>query len=339
MQMIPFYPPHQPTKSSPLHQKKGRKSAAQKQEWQVFLSFMFPPFRNTPKQKNTKIRKTTLPWNCVQTRVGTEKELTKTSHRKTRTREVRIGPSSGEQNKNKNPISIHANNRIMSYPTLRTGISENIFCNQCVEQNQKKLLNQFGVFLFSKLNVDALPRMDQMVRLFMNEWTTKNALTSTGKIEVKEHTIGIATSVEWKCKQHKSLFTTHRTKTNFLHDKKKRIWKEDYLLNVLLVLSIQSFGGGGTEVDRILSFLGLPHAPSFGATGFHHIENSLGPLIKGITQKEMDDALEEEIRCQMKEDNIEDIEDRIGQWKRREIRPSIQISYDMGWKKRSSGHR
>ena len=92
----------------------------------------------------------------------------------------------------------------------------------------------------------------------------------------------------------------------------------------------------GTEAERIILFLILPHVPSVVAHSFHRIETNLGELTHEISQSEINTALEEEITSQL---NIEGRIDDLDAWKKKTIRPLVNVSYDMGWQKRSSGHR
>lgn len=246
------------------------------------------------------------------------------------------GPSSDTKCKNRDPHLVHATNRVISLETLRTGMTEHLCCAQCAAKQEASVLGQFGRFLLSTLPVKETVRMDRLVKKFQS--SINRATSPVGKIQVTENTVGIATSIKCTCKEHDILFSTHRTKTEMLN-KQRRTRNSDYLINVQLVLSVQSFGGGGTEADRVLSFLSLPHAPSFGKKTFHQIENELRPYIHEITKNSVDAALEEEIRLQMTADGVADVEERIMRWKRGEFRPSVRVSYDMGWKKRSSGHR
>ena len=54
--------------------------------------------------------------------------------------------------------------------------------------------------------------------------------------------------------------------------RRNSIKAESLLLNNQLVLGIQSFGGGGSEAEIIISFLELPHGSTSGHTTFHVIE-------------------------------------------------------------------
>ena len=78
---------------------------------------------------------------------------------------------------------------------------------------------------------------------------------------------------------------------------------ESYQLNCLLALVIQLMGGGCVDGHVLLSFLDLPHGKSMGGGKLHQIEQKLSPIICQITSNELDQALEEEICLQLKEEN------------------------------------
>lgn len=69
------------------------------------------------------------------------------------------------------------------------------------------------------------------------------------------------------------------------------------------------------------------------------MENEIGPHIQNITKREIDIALEEEIFFQILEDGVKEVDNLIERWKRKEMRLSEEVSYDMGWQKHLSDHR
>ena len=70
-------------------------------------------------------------------------------------------------------------------------------------------------------------------------------------------------------------------------------------------MAMQEIGGGGSKTDVLLSFLNLPNGHAFKKHTFHRIEDKLGDTIEKVTQQSMKDALAEEIRLQLIEDDRE----------------------------------
>ena len=73
-----------------------------------------------------------------------------------------------------------------------------------------------------------------------------------------------------------------------------------------------------------------------GGGKLHQIEQKLSPIICQITSNELDQALEEEVYLQLKEENR--VSDFV-KWKKKESirRLLLTVSYDMGWQQKASG--
>ena len=97
-------------------------------------------------------------------------------------------------------------------------------------------------------------------------------------------------------------------------------------------------GGGCIDAHILLSFLDLPHGKSMESGKINRIEQKLSPVICEITEKVLDQALEEEVYLQLKADNrISDFE----KWKMKVNirRPLLTVCYDMGWQQKASGRK
>ena len=88
---------------------------------------------------------------------------------------------------------------------------------------------------------------------------------------------------------------------------------------------------GPTDMERFLTFLGLPIPTSFAAETFSKIENLIGDSLLKVARESMKEGLLEEMQAQRNKENMEMAltQEKIG----------ISASYDMGWSKRSSGNR
>ena len=82
---------------------------------------------------------------------------------------------------------------------------------------------------------------------------------SSDSVNVTEKTVGIATSIEIKCEHKHNILTKTLCQETTLHNHQNNKPVSRFLSNVMFVLALQSFGASGTEAERIIYFLGLPH--------------------------------------------------------------------------------
>lgn len=220
-------------------------------------------------------------------------------------------------------------NRLLDYLTLKHGIIDQLQCIKCNEMRVQDELHGFGMFIKQNVHHMEHSTMMELVLLYQRRQKNKDL-----PISINEETIGISTTLSCRCPIHQVLFETANIRTKLGKPAKKSA--HSYLNNVALTLSTQSFGGGGAEAERIIRFLGLPHASSFGSNNFRQIENELHPIIQEITQDSLAKALEEEV---LEELRTQGEEDQLDSWKEGKCVVGIHVSYDMGWQKRASGHK
>ena len=94
-------------------------------------------------------------------------------------------------------------------------------------------------------------------------------------------------------------------------------------------------GGGNAESEMLLNFLDLPHGSTFGRTTFSRIQSALRAEIKKISDESMITSRNEEIKATIGENLFE-------KYLCKKLNPKnvkLTVSYDMGWNKRSSGHK
>ena len=94
-------------------------------------------------------------------------------------------------------------------------------------------------------------------------------------------------------------------------------------------------GGGNSESETMLNFLDLPHGNTFKKSTFSSVQSLIRKCIVGISNASMKEALEEEIKLSVSEELFE-------RWKKGDATSKeveLTCSYDMGWNKRSSGHK
>jgi hypothetical protein len=140
--------------------------------------------------------------------------------------------------------------------------------------------------------------------------------------------------------------TGHQITSLNTHQEKNRNRLSDYALSVLFVLAHISSGDGGTEAQRLISFLDLPGGPSMmKKSTFPTLEKQIQPSISSAADAALFQVITEEVRLSFGDNNNE----AFNTWKHavdhgHELTissyPSIFfVAMDMGWNKRSSGRR
>jgi len=158
------------------------------------------------------------------------------------------------------------------------------------------------------------------------------------QMKVIEKTVGIATEIDVSCTRISCKNKNNKTacrRTNLDEKCSTGASVESFALNCSFVLGMQQIGAGGAESDTILTYLSLPHAHTFHRCSFHRIEMMMKPTINKISDESMKQALWEEIDSTIGTE-------RCNEWKRGNVRPEdvkLTVTYDMGWQKRSSGHK
>ena len=109
-------------------------------------------------------------------------------------------------------------------------------------------------------------------------------------------------------------------------------------LNLRLVLGTLAVGNGGTDLSDFAAMLDLPQSSSFGKRPFNRIECVVGEVLRQVAEESMKRELEKEIELTLEENG-----QSYHIWKQQASNNKPQviltISFDMGWQKRSSGHK
>ena len=110
---------------------------------------------------------------------------------------------------------------------------------------------------------------------------------------------------------------------------------------MVYVLSFLSRGGGPTEAGKVLGMLGLPNDTTMEAKSFTAIEERINKYIVELTDEILFENIEAEVTATVPEDAT------VQEWKAsfdgncpdsKEC-PKVDVSYDMGWQQKGSGHR
>lgn len=167
-----------------------------------------------------------------------------------------------------------------------------------------------------------------------------------GQLSMSLKTVCIATSMVMTCDRRKCGFIHYSdppAPVN-LDSKDNRERSTDYAINVLYVVGFLSVGDGGTEAARLLGLLGLANSTTMKTRSFNIIEERIGPAIRKVTNDMLLDNLIAEVtaaKClsandfELWERSLYDKNFELDKCKY----PKIQVSYDMAWQQRNSGHR
>ena len=101
------------------------------------------------------------------------------------------------------------------------------------------------------------------------------------------------------------------------------------------VLALIQSGCSGSEANTILTYLNMPHGSTFHKSTFSHVQSAQRDKIMNLSNFSMKSEREREIEATIGENKY--TEYLKGNLMPNEIR--LTTSYDMGWNKRSSGHK
>ena len=160
---------------------------------------------------------------------------------------------------------------------------------------------------------------------------------SKSGIKIRTEQIGICTKTYLcceKCMSEHAVKTKQSTKfkgrayDGGFNNHDKAIFYEQ---NIKVVLGTIAAGIGPKDVETLFSFLGIPMPSSFPYVTFPKIENVIGPTLINVSEKSQLEALKKEVKAETGQD--------YGELMTKDEKIGIMGSYDMGWNKRSSGHR
>eukprot|EP00978_Attheya_sp_CCMP212_P000038 scaffold106_cov71-Attheya_sp.AAC.1 len=274
-------------------------------------------------------------------------------------------------NRKKKISSNFVGHRILHMPEVETKLTDNLVCGPCVKEHLDsaiaKAIKEFGKFVDKQQqqlqseskDKNANQSVSAAADAFISgvkgrnlKHTLQSQLYSPVKIE--EVTVGISTGlhVSCACNHTDHRYSNHHfeiepVKANKYFDKKKE-WKRSahvsnhwFEMNNKFVMAVQATGGGGSDAQKILGIMDLPGSSTF-ASKFSTMETELGQTQRMVATESMLEALNEEIKA-----TIEKNQDVYGmsydEYTKMSLfdKPIIKLTvcFDMGWQKRSSGHR
>jgi hypothetical protein len=163
-----------------------------------------------------------------------------------------------------------------------------------------------------------------------------------GKLIVTFESKCLSTTIHTKCDNCLAHSATPNVATGMKGNGCAR--NTEYATNVLIVLAQLLNGDGGTETGRIVGMLDLPNQ-SIAESAFPMIEYDLGEYIIPYTKELIQQNLVREVKMYGDTQPNFDFDKWHANYEKRselldvsEV-PSLTVGYDMGWQKRSSGHR
>jgi len=115
----------------------------------------------------------------------------------------------------------------------------------------------------------------------------------------------------------------------------------DYSINIMHVLGFLASGDGGAKAGRTLGMLGLPNSTTMEKRSFTIIEQRLAPTRQQLGKKILLENLDEEVEIYYGGEVDADGNLLFDLWKDKTLPqalwPTLMVSTDMGWQKRSSG--
>jgi hypothetical protein len=333
-------------------------------QWSIFGN---ESKRGSPNESNlpTKVQKETTHQEETEKKRGQEQEEV-SAHRKKRSAPKRDDTS---DNRKKKISSNFVGHRILHMPEVETKLTDNLVCGPCVEEHLDSALaraiKEFGKFVDKQQaqseskDKKAHQKVSESADAFISgekgrklKHDLKSQLYSPVKIE--EATVGISTGLHVSCACHQidHRYSNHHFEIEPVKAKKyfnkKKQWKRSahmsnhwFEINNKFVMAVQATGGGGSDAQKILGIMDLPGSSTF-ASKFSSMETELGQTQRMVANQSMLDALNEEIKA-----TIERHQDVYGmtydEYTKMSLfdRPLVKLTvcFDMGWQKRSSGHR
>ena len=156
-----------------------------------------------------------------------------------------------------------------------------------------------------------------------------------GPVRMLERTVGISTEVTLTCNDCnvKENSFVRRTKYDRLSFHKSS--SESHAINCQFILALMQIGGGHSESEILLNFLDLPNASTFKKKTFSRVQTAIRTVIETISNDSMIQSRNEEIKATIGET-------LFAKFLKKKLHPKdvqLTVSYDMGWNKRSSGHK
>ena len=247
------------------------------------------------------------------------------------------------------PSNICPDARLCSHERLKDS-ANHLLCKHCVlEQREDEIRRDEKAFDFY-IEKNASANQSRVIRTLLEGYrrhkkksnirNIKQFISNTS-VTMQDKTIGIASENTYRCnsKCHLSIPLTQARKEKSYTKEKRYETILNYDANILALLAPYMNGTGQRDASMRLSLLDLPASRNFQRNISRH-QAFIGGKITDIAQKEIDLALEMEIKETLVNEKGEDYyKEWINKKQGEREKVGLTVSYNIGWNKRSSGNR
>ena len=179
----------------------------------------------------------------------------------------------------------------------------------------------------------------ELLHKLRSEWVRQKKVMKT-KVNYQVKNVGIASTIEIPCSRCYKKETISPQSRKFKNynvngDVSSIVNSSWYDLNLRLTIGTLASGSSGSNMSELFSFLGFPNAKTFHKRVFPVRESKIGVSLRKIAKESMEEAKVFEVRMQLESENND-----YEEWRQiKNEKVKLTVSFDMGWSKRSSGHR
>ena len=179
----------------------------------------------------------------------------------------------------------------------------------------------------------------ELLHKLRSEWVRQKEVIKT-EVNYQVKNVGIASTIEMSCSRcsKKEIIPPQSSKFknyNVNGDVSSIANSSWYDLNLRLAIGTLASGSGGVNMSELFSFMGFPNAKTFYKRVLPVCESKIGVSLRKIAKESMEEAKVFEVSMQL-DSETKDYEE----WRQNtNEKVNLTVSFDMGWSKRSSGHR
>ena len=242
-----------------------------------------------------------------------------------------------------------SDSRLCSAASLRETAGK-LLCKDCVVDNRKKesISHDNGLNKYTEKHASISERkiVNKIINGYDAHWK-KSAQRSTkqliknSSIKHNEKTSGIAneTTYTCPCPTYNPSLLSPPTNPKSYSSNTKKVSILDHDQNIFAIVSPLINGTGGRATALQYTLMDLPNSESLKRT-ISRYQHLVGEKIRSVAEKEMELAMVEEIKATILTEKGEEWYNQYyakPEGEREAI--GLTVSFDMGWNKRSSGHK
>ena len=242
-----------------------------------------------------------------------------------------------------------SDSRLCSAASLKETAGK-LLCKDCVVDNRKKesvsYANGLKIYLENNASVSERKIVNKIINGYdfqrkKSSQRTTRQFVENSTIKHNEKTSGIAneTTYTCPCPTHKPSLLSPPTNPKSYSSNTKRVSILDHDQNIFAIVSPLINGTGGRATALQYTLMDLPNSESLKRT-ISRYQHLVGEKIRSVAEKEMELAMVEEIKATILTEKGEEWYNQYyakPEGEREAI--GLTVSFDMGWNKRSSGHK